>query len=217
MASCSAGGICTSRISTDCTVMPHGLVFSSRMRCSSLAQHLALGHHLVQLVPADRFAQRGLRAQRDGLREVLHFQNRLLRVPHHPEHDGVHVHRHGVARQRGFGRDVGHAHALVHVAAERSTIGMMMEDPRPAQPECTARSAAPRPFPTGPPRGWRTGSRARPALPRSRGARLFVHRRNGRRPLPRKTISRRHSHAAQPLLHSDSVSWRHLLSFRVPF
>src|SRR5271157_780478 len=35
MASCSAGGICTSRISTDCTVMPQDVVFSSRMRCNS--------------------------------------------------------------------------------------------------------------------------------------------------------------------------------------
>ena len=35
IASSRACGMCTSRISTDCTVMPHGFVFSSRMRCSS--------------------------------------------------------------------------------------------------------------------------------------------------------------------------------------
>ena len=77
MASCSAGGICTSRISTDCTVMPHGLVFSSRMRCSSCPSSSRSATIWRQLVASDRFAQRRLRAERDGLREVLHFQDRL--------------------------------------------------------------------------------------------------------------------------------------------
>ena len=40
-----------------------------------LAQHLALGDHLRQLMPADRFAQRGLRAQPDGFDEILHLEN----------------------------------------------------------------------------------------------------------------------------------------------
>jgi len=32
---------------------------------------------------------------------------------HHPEHDGVHIHRHGVLGQRLFGIDFGGANALV--------------------------------------------------------------------------------------------------------
>ena len=99
-----------------------------------LAPHrLAVRNHLRQLVPSDRFAQRGLRAHRDGLHEILHFEDRFLRVPHQPEHDGVHIHRHRVARERGFGRHAGHAHPLIDVPAERIDNGNHVEQARPAQ------------------------------------------------------------------------------------
>ena len=157
----SAAGICTSRISTDCTVMPHGLVFSSRMRCSSLP---SISRSVIiwcsSWRPIDsRSAVCALNV--DGLREVLHFEDGLLRVPDHPEDDGVHVDRHGVARQRGFGRDVGDAHALVHVAAQRIDDRDDVEHARVRAARCTCPAAARPPSPTGRPCGWRTAGRGR--------------------------------------------------------
>ncbi len=98
------------------------------------AQRLALGHHLRQFVPADRFPQRGLGAHVDGLAEILDFQNRLLGVPYQPEHDGVHIDRNRVASQRGFRRDVGDAHALVHIAAEGIDDRDNVKKPGPRSP-----------------------------------------------------------------------------------
>ena len=69
-----------------------------------VAQRLALGDHLRQLVAADGFAQGGLRAEGDGLDEILDLEDGFLGVPDQPEHDGIHVDRDGVAGQGGFGR-----------------------------------------------------------------------------------------------------------------
>ena len=61
----------TSRISTDFTVIPHGVVFSSRIFCSSWPEGVAVGDHLRELA-ADRLAERGLSAEGDGVGEVLY-------------------------------------------------------------------------------------------------------------------------------------------------
>ena len=98
----------------------------------------ALGDHLRQFVAANRFAQRGLRAHVDGLDEVLHFKNAFLRIPYQPEHDGIDIHRDGVAGQRGFGRDVGHAHALIDIRAESFYDRHNVKQARPAQPDILA-------------------------------------------------------------------------------
>ncbi len=87
---------------------------------------------------ADGFPERGLRAHIDGFEKILHFQDRLLRVPHQPENDGIDVHRNRVASQRGFRRHVGHAHALVYERAERLNERNNVKDPWPAQADVTA-------------------------------------------------------------------------------
>ena len=62
----------------------------------------------------------------DGVDEVLDFENGFFGVPHHPEDDGIDVHRHRVASERGFRRDAGDADALVDVGAEASRqMGIM--------------------------------------------------------------------------------------------
>ena len=174
MASCSAGGICTSRISTDCTVMPHGVVFSSRMRCSSwpiISRSATIWCSSCRPIDS-RSAVCALNSI--ACVEVLHFQNRFLRVPHHPEHDRVHIHRHRVARQRRFRRDVGHAHPLVHIPAQRVDHRDHVKHPGPAQSDVPARNAAPPPSPTDPPPGSRTAGTARPALRHDQPARVVA-------------------------------------------
>ncbi len=105
-----------------------------------MAQRLALGDHLRQLVPADRFAQGRLGAQHDGLFEILHFEDALLGVPYQPEDNGVHIDRHGVARQGRFGFDIGDANALVDVAADRVDHRHNQEKPRAAEAAITSQA-----------------------------------------------------------------------------
>ena len=103
-----------------------------------LAQHLPLGDHLRQVVPANRFPQARLRAQGDGLVEIRNLQDRFLGVPHQPENDGVDVHRNGVARQGRFRADVGHPNALVHIGADAVHYRDDEEKSRPTQPDVFA-------------------------------------------------------------------------------
>ncbi len=105
-----------------------------------MAEHFALRHHLVQLVPPDGFPQRRLRAQKNGLHKVLHLKNGLLGIPHHPEHNRVHIDWNGIARERGFGRDAGHAHALIHEPAQRIHDGNNDEHARAAQAEVASQA-----------------------------------------------------------------------------
>src|SRR5208282_4596024 len=51
------------------------------------AESFALGDHLREFVAADRLAQRGLRAESNGLDKVLDFENGFLCVPDQPEND----------------------------------------------------------------------------------------------------------------------------------
>ncbi len=51
--------------------------------------------------------------------KVLDLEDGFLRVPDHPEDDGVDVHRHRVAGERGLRGDAGHADPLIDVGAER--------------------------------------------------------------------------------------------------
>ncbi len=98
--------------------MPHGVGLFVQNLLQFLAKHLALGQGLMQIVAPDRLAKSRLRAHGDGVVVILHFKHCFLRVPHHPEDDGVHVHRNGVARERGFSRHVGNPHALIHNLAQ---------------------------------------------------------------------------------------------------
>ena len=104
------------------------------------AHHFALGDHLREFVAADRFAQGGLRAHGDGLDEVLDFENGFLGVPDQPEHDGVDIDGDGVAGERGFGGDVGHADALVHVGAEGFEDGDDVAQAGAAQADVSAQA-----------------------------------------------------------------------------
>ena len=108
------------------------------MRLQLLAEHFALRHHLVQFVPADGFAERGLRAHVDRAGVVLHFQDGLLGIPDHPEDDGVHVYGDGVAGERGFGADVGDADALVDIAADAVDDRDEVKDTGSAQTDVAA-------------------------------------------------------------------------------
>ncbi len=44
---------------------------------------------------------------------MLHLEHRLLRVPDHPEGDGVDVHRNGVGGERGLGGEVADPDPLI--------------------------------------------------------------------------------------------------------
>ena len=89
---------------------------------------LAADGHLGGARAADGVAQRGLRRQLHGTREVAHLGAGGLRVPHMPEQDGVHIERHEVGRERLLGAERGHAHAGVHAH------GVLLDDgPRPEQ------------------------------------------------------------------------------------
>ena len=92
-----------SRISTDCTVTPHGVERSSISCCSSLLDLLAPAQQIGERRPADDVAKRRLRRPADGGGVVLHLERRLLRIVNHPEQHGVDVHRHGVHGQRLLG------------------------------------------------------------------------------------------------------------------
>jgi hypothetical protein len=95
----------TSRISTDCTVTPHGLQRASISSWSrpSIAEGRA----------ADDVAQGRLGRPTHRVLILLHLQRRLLRVVHHPEEDGVDIHRHGVRGQGLFRGEAGRDHALI--------------------------------------------------------------------------------------------------------
>ena len=83
-----------------------------------VAECLALGDHLGELMAADGFAKGGLRAEGDSLGEVLDLEDGLFRVPDEPEDDGVDVDGHGVAGEGGFGADGCDTDALIDVAAQ---------------------------------------------------------------------------------------------------
>ena len=62
-----------------------------------MAECFAFGDHLGELVAADGFAEGCLRAQGDGLNEVLDFEDGFFRAPDEPEDDGIDVDGNGVA------------------------------------------------------------------------------------------------------------------------
>jgi hypothetical protein len=97
------------------------------------AEQFTLGDHLRQFVAADGFAQAGLSAERDGLHEVLDFENGLFGVPNEPEHDGIDVDGDGITGECRLGRDVGHADPLVDVAAQAVDDRNHVKDAWPAQ------------------------------------------------------------------------------------
>ena len=73
----------------------------------------ALHGQLGDLHLADGVAQRRLRHERRRVLVVFHSQARLLRIPHHPEHDGVEIHRHEIGREHLLGRTRDGRDALV--------------------------------------------------------------------------------------------------------
>ena len=113
IASCSALGMTTSRISTDCTVMPHGFERTSISCCSSVSIRSRPRSRSVSAVRPMMSRRAGLRRPAHGLLVVLHFERGLLRVVHHPEQHGVHVDRHRVRRQRLLGGEARRDGALI--------------------------------------------------------------------------------------------------------
>ena len=113
IASCNGSGITTSRISTDCTVTPQGFDRVSIRLLQFLLDLLAAPEQVRQRRAADDVAQRRLCRPAHGLRIVLHFERRLLRVVHHPEEDGVDVDRYGIRRQRLLCGEARRDHALI--------------------------------------------------------------------------------------------------------
>ena len=77
--------------------MPQASVCSSRISLDVGVELLALGQHLVQLVLAEHRAQRRLRELAGGHQEVLHLDDRLLRVDDAEVDHRVHLHRDVVA------------------------------------------------------------------------------------------------------------------------
>ena len=133
IASCSAAGITTSRISTDCTVTPHGFDRASISVCSSVLDLLAAAQEIGEVGAADDVAQRRLRRPAHRLRVVLHFERRLLRVVDHPEQHGVDVDRHGVGRQRLLGGEAGRDRPLIDPRRDRVDERHDPEQPGAAQ------------------------------------------------------------------------------------
>ena len=179
--------------------MPHGLVFSSRMRCNSrpsISRSATIWCRSCRPIDS-RSAVCALSVM--ACVEILHFQNRFLRVPHHPEHDRVHVHRHRVARQRGFRRNARHAHPLVHEPAQRIHDGNDHEQPRPAQPAVPPQAQHRHLFPLVGHADGEQQVHPDQRRPRSPPRRLVQHDRN-RRARPRAQNQQSHSHAAQPQL-----------------
>jgi hypothetical protein len=113
----------TSRISTDCTVMPLGF---------DRFDPLAPDEQVAERRPADDVAQRRLRRPADRLCVLLHFERRLLRVVHHPEQHGVDVHRHGVRGQRLLGREARRDRALIDPRRDDVDERHDPEEPRSA-------------------------------------------------------------------------------------
>ncbi len=79
---------------------------------------LASAQQLDERCASDDVAQRCLRAPAHGLRVVLHLEGRLLRVVHHPEQDGIDIHRNGVRRQRLLGGKTRGDRALIDPRAD---------------------------------------------------------------------------------------------------
>jgi len=102
------------------------------------AHGFALRDHLGEFVAADGFAQGGLRAERDGVDEVLHFEDGFFGVPDDPEDDGVDVDGDGIAGQRRFGTHAGDADALIDHLAQRVDHGNHEEHPGLAQADIAA-------------------------------------------------------------------------------
>src|SRR5271170_4882933 len=97
-----------------------------------MTQQLAFRDHLRQLVAADRFTQRRLRAAADGVVKILDFEDALLGIPHDPEDDGIDIDGHGIARESGLGADIGDTHALIHHSTDSIENGYYDENSRPA-------------------------------------------------------------------------------------
>ena len=113
--------------------MPHGFVFSSRIRCNSwpsVSRSVIICASLCRPIDS-RSAVWALSVTASP--KLCDLEDGFLGVPHDPEHDRVHVHRHRVARQRGFGPHVGDPDALVHELAHRVHDRDDVEQARPAQ------------------------------------------------------------------------------------
>src|ERR1700722_9147268 len=87
---------------------------------------------------ANRFTERGVRAESDGLHEVFDFEDGFFRVPDEPEDDGVDVDGNSVAREGGFGVYRREADALIDVAAQAVNDGNDEEDARAPQSSVAA-------------------------------------------------------------------------------
>ena len=134
IASCSDSGMTTSRISTDCTVTPHGFDRWSMSFCSSSSIRSRPSQQIAERGAADDVAQRRLRRPAHRLLVVLHLERRLLRVVDQPEQHRVDVDRHGVGGQRLLGGEAGGDHALIDPRVTVSTNGMIQNRPGPRSP-----------------------------------------------------------------------------------
>ena len=79
-----------------------------------LAQPVPLREQYRQVVLPDGVTQGGLGCHDHRFVKVLDLKNRLLRIPHHPERDGVHTYGDRVGGERRFGAEIGDPDSLVH-------------------------------------------------------------------------------------------------------
>jgi len=80
MARFISAGRSTSLTSTAITLMPHGSVWRSMISCRAWLILSRSAEQVVELGGTDDAAQRRLRQLRRGVQEVLHLQDRLVRL-----------------------------------------------------------------------------------------------------------------------------------------
>ena len=88
---------------------------------------------LAQVVFPDCVSERRLGCQNYGLVVVLDLERRPLRVVDHPERDGVHIDRNGIAVEAGFGPERCCPDPLIDVVADPVDDRNDMEEPGPAK------------------------------------------------------------------------------------
>src|ERR1022692_4274638 len=139
MASSRPDGIFTSRISTDCTVMPQGFVFSSRIRCSSRPM---VSRSVI--ICASSWRPIDSRSAVCALMVMASMKFSTSRIDFSAfqtsQKTMASTFRDGIARERGLGGDAGDADALVHVGAERLKDRDDVAQARAAQADIAAQA-----------------------------------------------------------------------------
>ena len=131
-ASCRLSGTLMSRSWTDCTLMPHGSVCSSRMIVQLLVELAPLREQRGQVVAADDVAQGALGGAHDRLCVVGDLDRRQARVDDAPVHDRVDGDRGAVLGQRLLGGELAGDDARVDRERRGLDVRQEEEDAWPA-------------------------------------------------------------------------------------